>query len=86
MKQIEKKYKQKLTQAVARGWSHRVNENKIMDIDLAKAIVKEVQKMTKCKHEWRQLLDEVLLSPYMGGGGLYLTKFYCIHCLKLENK
>lgn len=39
---------QKIRMAVARGWCHPKNANKVMDTDLAFAITEEVKKELDC--------------------------------------
>ena len=39
--------KEDITGAVARGYTYKVNENKVLDVDLCKAIVEEISKLLK---------------------------------------
>jgi len=37
--------------AVAQGWCHKLNQHKVMDIDLALAITDEVSQVSQCNLE-----------------------------------
>jgi len=45
--QPEEELVEEIRGAVARGWCAEVNEHKIMDVDLAEAIVEEIRKLLK---------------------------------------
>lgn len=69
-----------ITGAVARGWCHSVNERKVMDTDLAFAIVDEVEKAIKddktpylgCATT-AELLNELKARAEIGGYANYRT-------------
>ena len=67
-----------ITEAVARGWCSPENSHKVMDEQLAMAIVDEVNALDGSPHlglaTTREILDElrcrIEIDYYAGGGGL----------------
>lgn len=68
---------QEITEAVARGWCSPKNEHKVMDSDLAYAIVEEIVKINKTPNlgyaTTRELLVELSARTEVDGSANYRT-------------
>jgi hypothetical protein len=52
-----------IREAVARGWCHPANEHKVMDVDLAEAIIAEVEKALGCRVSAASVTGDVTAAP-----------------------